>query len=157
MFGVWEQLFPDLILLRRRWRNRSVNLPSDLQLWRLTPPITDSFSLLLPSNPNLHSAAFGQFLPGCWGLLRFLLSPPLIQSQTITRRAAILPASGMSDKLADFTHSEVRRRAGIGSHDLDFCLLRLQKNTDAWKGWRIPLILGLRQLQVLHVVAFLCF
>lgn len=94
---------------------------------------------------------------------------------------AILPASGMSEELADFTHSEVRRGGGVGSHDLVFCLLRLQmvnhlflfafrpplqcatcllqatKSTDAWKRRRIPLVLGLRQLQVLHVVAFLCF
>lgn len=67
------------------------------QAW-LSPSQTASLSSFCLMT-NLHSAAFGEFLPGCLGLLCFLLSPPLTQSQRITRRAVIFPASGMSEKL----------------------------------------------------------
>lgn len=66
---------------------------------------------------TLHSAAFGEFLPGCLGLLCFLLSPP-------GELSFFQPLE--CQKNSDFTHSDVRRGEGVGSHDLVFCLMRLQ-------------------------------
>lgn len=76
---------------------------------------------------NLHSVAFGEFLPGCLGLLCFLLSPPRNQSQTINRRELSFFQPLECQKNSQISH--IQRFGGggwVGSHDLVFCLLQLQ-------------------------------
>lgn len=103
-----------------------------------------------------------------WPDVFFFLSPPLIRSQTITRRAVTLLASGMPEKLHDLgTFVGLMGCCGSAWWDaihlflFSFRLLWYATSQDqameAWKGWRIALALRLRQPQVLHAVAFLCF
>lgn len=53
---------------------------------------------------DLHSAAFGEFLPACLGLPCFLLSPPLLL--TANQQASCRSSSlwNVGKKLADFAH-----------------------------------------------------
>lgn len=73
--------------------------------------------LFLPSASNEKSAIWWFPPRFSFGLLHFFLSPPLMQIQTITRQAVILPGSGMSENLLLISHVKKKRLRKWG-----FCL-----------------------------------
>lgn len=92
--------------------------------------------------PSLHLMRYLHFegsslLSACYVFAMFLLSPPLIQIQTITRRAVIPPASGMSENLLLISHIKKKRKDwgfvlwlfGSTQMELWLRLIRRQCNT----------------------------
>lgn len=183
-FGLLEQLFHGK-LAGYRLLNFSADRQECLQLSRVTLPITRSSSLLLLCDDRSAFCRVWRVPPCLFGSAMF---PPLSSAP---------PNSQSAGKLSFFQPLECQEKTrrfctlerawagwgGVGSHDLVFCLLRLQmgkdhapflipaqaaavisylspptmKSTDACTRPRTPLILGLRQPQVLRIAAFRCF